>query len=99
MTAEKPFGGAGKVGESVLAPFEKRFVAHNLSRVPRWLETYHLTLLTLVWCAFILLFGWMAKRNIQWLWMVSVMIVLQYLTDLFDGAIGRARDTGLVKWG
>ena len=25
--------------------------------------------------------------------------VTQYLSDLFDGAIGRKRDTGLVKWG
>jgi len=27
------------------------------------------------------------------------MILLQYLTDLFDGELGRQRDTGLIKWG
>ena len=27
------------------------------------------------------------------------MIILQYLTDLADGEVGRRRDTGLVKWG
>ncbi|MFC1452445.1 YiiX/YebB-like N1pC/P60 family cysteine hydrolase, partial [Verrucomicrobiota bacterium] len=27
------------------------------------------------------------------------MIAMQYLTDLLDGAIGRQRNTGLVKWG
>ncbi|MBM3199788.1 hypothetical protein FJZ53_02535 [Candidatus Woesearchaeota archaeon] len=27
------------------------------------------------------------------------MIVFQYVTDLFDGAVGRYRNTGLVKWG
>lgn len=94
-----PFGGAGKVGESIFSPLEKRFVARNVGRVPRWLETYHLTMLTVVWSAGILLFGYLARTNIHWLWMVSVMIVLQYLTDLFDGAVGRTRDTGLVKWG
>ena len=31
--------------------------------------------------------------------MVSVMILFQYITDLFDGALGRYRQTGLVKWG
>ena len=31
--------------------------------------------------------------------MISLMIVLQYITDLFDGAVGRYRNTGLVKWG
>lgn len=27
------------------------------------------------------------------------MIVFQYVTDMFDGAVGRYRKTGLVKWG
>lgn len=27
------------------------------------------------------------------------MIIGQYLTDLFDGAVGRMRNTGLIKWG
>jgi len=26
-------------------------------------------------------------------------VFLQYITDLFDGAVGRKRNTGLVKWG
>ncbi|MEP6833163.1 MAG: CDP-alcohol phosphatidyltransferase family protein [Gemmatimonas sp.] len=99
MTVDKPFAGAGKVGESMFSPWERRFVANNVTRVPRWLQTNHLTMLTIVWCLGILLFGWLAKTNIQWMWAVSVMIVFQYLTDLFDGAIGRYRNTGLVKWG
>ncbi|MBC8090225.1 MAG: hypothetical protein H7Z40_23445 [Phycisphaerae bacterium] len=99
MSADKPFGGAGKVGESFFSPWERRFVAKYVTRVPRFLETYHLTLLTIVWSLLILVFGWLAKTNIQWLWMVSVMVVLQYVTDLFDGAVGRYRNTGLIKWG
>lgn len=99
MTSEKPFAGAGKVGESLFTPWERRLVARYVNSVPSWLETYHLTLLTIVWSLFILLFGWLAQRNIQWLWMVSLMIVFQYITDLFDGAVGRHRNTGLIKWG
>ncbi|MGV3710306.1 MAG: CDP-alcohol phosphatidyltransferase family protein [Gemmatimonas sp.] len=99
MTSDKPFGGAGKVGESMFSPWERRFVARYVTKIPRWLETYHLTMLTVVWCLGILFFGWMAQRNIHWLWMVSVMIVGQYITDLFDGAVGRLRNTGLIKWG
>src|SRR3989338_10030504 len=33
------------------------------------------------------------------MWGTSLMIVSQYLTDLMDGAVGRHRGTGLVKWG
>jgi archaetidylinositol phosphate synthase len=99
MTTQASFGGAGKVGASLLSGPEKRLVARFVGRIPRGLETYHLTLLTLVWSGLILLCGRLAQRDIRWLWLISLLIVCQYLTDLFDGAVGRLRDTGLVKWG
>jgi phosphatidylglycerophosphate synthase len=99
MADKESFGGAGKVGESFFARPERWLVQRYVGRVPRWLETYHLTLLTIVWSILIPLFGVLARKDIRWLWMVSVMIVLQYITDLFDGAVGRTRNTGLVRWG
>lgn len=93
------FGGDKKKGESIFGPIERRFVDRYIDKVPSWIETYHLTFLTIPWCAFIILGGYLAQDNMNWLWMVSVMIVLQYITDLFDGAVGRHRDTGLIKWG
>jgi phosphatidylglycerophosphate synthase len=47
----------------------------------------------------VILFSWLATFNRQWMWGVSGAIVAQYITDLLDGAIGRHRNTGLVKWG
>ena len=99
MESAKAFGGAGKVGESFFARPERWLVARYAPRVPRWLETYHLTLLTIVWSVLIPLFGVLARKNVAWLWMISLMIILQYVTDLFDGAVGRLRGTGLVRWG
>jgi len=101
MTEKKSFGGASKAGESILGPWEKKFVAHWVKRVPTWLETYHLTLLTIPWCLLVIWSAWKAREtgDIHWFWCVSIAVVLQYLTDLFDGAVGRTRDTGLVKWG
>lgn len=98
MKKEK-FGGALKLGGSILNPFEKKLVPIGVPYIPKSIETYHLTLTTILWSAFILVFSWLARTNIQWLWGVSVMILFQYITDLFDGAVGRYRDTGLVKWG
>lgn len=93
-------GCARKVGRWLLADWEGRFVARHLHRVPPWLETHHLTLLTLPWCAAVLAAGWLASHvDLRWLTLASAAIALQYLTDLFDGAVGRARDTGLVRWG
>ncbi|MDA1219590.1 MAG: hypothetical protein O2909_09130 [Chloroflexi bacterium] len=68
-------------------------------KVPSWLETYHLTMLTLAWSVGIVLASLLAPQNLHWLWLVSAFIALQYLTDVLDGAVGRHRNTGLIKWG
>ncbi len=94
------FAGDKKVGLSLLGAAEKRLVEKNVGKIPKGIETYHLTLSTIVWCFFIIVFGYLAgKYNIHWLWGTSVMIALQYITDLFDGAVGRYRNTGLIHWG
>ena len=101
MTEKQGFGGATKAGESILGSLEKKFVARWVNRVPFWLETHHLTLLTIPWTGLVIASAWQVRDSgdIRWFWGVSLAIVLQYLTDLFDGAVGRARSTGLVKWG
>lgn len=93
------FAGDKKIGSSILSGPEKVLVAWGLPKIPSFIETHHLTLLTLLWSGLTVLFGALARERIEWLWMVSLMIVCQYVTDLYDGAVGRARGTGLVKWG
>ena len=97
---KEPFGGDKKVlMKSPLAAGEKRFILANVGRFPPWIEGYHLTLATIAWSAGLVLFGYLAKFNIQWLWGASLMLFLQWFTDSFDGALGRHRDTGIPKWG
>jgi phosphatidylglycerophosphate synthase len=93
------FAGARKMSVSLLSPLERRLSKAVVPRIPGWLETYHLTLMNVPWCLLILLFSRLAARNIEWLWGVSAMIALQYVTDFFDGKVGKYRNTGLVKWG
>jgi phosphatidylglycerophosphate synthase len=93
------FAGAGKTNSGLLVPLERRMGQFVLPRLPRWLETYHLTLLTPVWSALIVAFSYLAARDLRWLWMVNLMIVFHYFTDHFDGKLGKYRDTGLCKWG
>ena len=90
---------AAKSGESITTRLEKRFVAWGLPYVPSWLQTDHLTKLTLLWTAGNIGFAMLATTDLRWLLGVAPMIVFQYLTDLFDGAVGRSRQTGLVRWG
>jgi len=99
MTETQQFAGAVKTNSSFLTPLERRLAPTVLRRIPLWLETYHLTMLTLAWSGLILLFSYWAAHERRWLWMVSLMIFLQYVTDHYDGKIGKYRNTGLVRWG
>jgi phosphatidylglycerophosphate synthase len=93
------FAGASKVNTSFLKPLERRLEPWVLPRIPSWIETTHLTMLTVVWCVGILAFSYLAKDDLRWLWAVSVMIAFQYITDYFDGKLGKYRGTGLERWG
>ena len=99
MIETQQFAGATKTNTSFLTPLERRLAVRVLPRIPSWLETYHLTMLTLVWSGLILYFSYLAARDLRWLWGVSAMVALQYLTDHYDGKIGKYRGTGLVRWG
>lgn len=85
---------------SPLARMERAFIDANVARFPPWIEGHHLTWLTALWTAIILLSGWLAAaENIRWLWLSSLMLFFQWFTDCFDGALGRHRNRGLIKWG
>ena len=95
----KKFSGDEKFGVSVLSKIEEKFIEKCTPYVPRFIETYHLTYLTIAWSLGVILFGFLARLNINWLWGISFFIFLQWLTDILDGAVGRFRKTGLVRWG
>ncbi|MCP3854014.1 MAG: hypothetical protein GY698_04655 [Actinomycetia bacterium] len=93
------FAGDKKTGQSLLGTLERRFIDWGIPKVPRPILSHHLTMLTLVWSAGTVLFGWLADGNRAWLHGVSVMVFFQWLTDSFDGSLGKYRKQGLVKWG
>lgn len=82
-----------------MTPWEAKLVVWAAPRVPRAIRTYHLTLCTIPISLLIILFGYLAHFQIQWLWGMSAMIFMQWVTDGLDGAVGRMRDEGFIKWG
>jgi phosphatidylglycerophosphate synthase len=84
---------------SPLAKWERACIVAWTPRIPRWIEGYHLTLMTIPLSAICLLSGFLARSALAWLWLASAAICLQWFTDSFDGALGRFRDTGIPKWG
>lgn len=57
------FAGAQKTNTSFLSPLERRLAPIVIPRIPKWLETYHLTMLTLVWSLMILVFSFLAAKT------------------------------------
>ncbi len=93
------FAGDKKVGKSVLERYEHKLKKALVPLIPSWLQTNHLTLLTIIWSALILVCGYSAQWSMNWFWVISALIVCQYITDLLDGEVGRVRKTGLIRWG
>lgn len=84
---------------SLTGSLERRLIETTIHKIPRWIEGYHLTLMTIVWSTGLIASGYLAQQNRHWLWCSSLMIFLQWFTDSYDGALGRLRDTGIPKWG
>lgn len=97
--ADGEFAGDKKKGQSILGPVERRFIDWAIPKIPAPIMSHHLTALTAVWSALIIVFGWLSIDNVHWLHGVSVMVFLQWLTDSLDGSLGKFRKQGLVKWG
>ena len=93
------FTGDKKKLNHFLLGIEKKLISFFLPLVPRFIGTRHLTLMTFLWAVLIIFCGYLAVENIQWLWGFSVCIFLQYITDMLDGAVGRLRNEGYIKWG
>ncbi|MDH5596608.1 MAG: CDP-alcohol phosphatidyltransferase family protein [Candidatus Peregrinibacteria bacterium] len=88
-----------KSGEWYLKRIESGLKDFLVPKVPKWLETYHLTGLTLIWSGLMIYFFYMGSQNELYLFLVPILVLLQYLSDLLDGEVGRRRNTGLVRWG
>ncbi len=93
------FTGDEKHLDHFLLPYERKVINALVPFVPLWMSTVHLTLMTILWAVLIIVFGYLADRNIGWLWGSSACVLAQYITDMLDGEVGRRRNTGLIKWG
>lgn len=85
--------------ESLLAPVNHEIVNQNVKYIPKWIETYHLTGLTYIWVILVVIGGILSQYSLLAVWICLLALVGHIISDAFDGALGRYRNTGLVKWG
>ena len=88
-----------KIGRPLLWNLEQKLINKYTPKIPHFINGYNLTWANIIWTAGIVFAGLMAKSDLYWLWLSSFFIFMQWLTDSFDGAVGRYRNSGLIKWG
>jgi hypothetical protein len=84
---------------NILEPIFNKFKNFVVPKLPHFITTYNLTLISLLWSTLILFAGFKAKNNIKWLYLIIIAVILHIITDLLDGAVGRYRNTGAIHWG
>jgi len=84
---------------SFFGPIHKFLVEKYTPLVSQYTETYVLTGLTLVWSGLVFLTGLLVTNRAGFFIALASLIFLQFITDIFDGAVGRFKNTGLIKWG
>ncbi len=96
---KKTFNGDKKHLIHFLVPYERIFLKAVLPYVPLSIGTTHLTLMTIGWSLGVMLAGYLSQADLRWLWLFNGCILMQYITDMLDGEVGRTRHSGLIKWG
>lgn len=86
--------------ESLFRKQEIRFINFMLPKIPTYIQTYHLTYMTLIWAWWILVSGYLVSQaSVFYARWVIICLIWRSITDKLDGAVGRARNTWLVKRG
>ena len=84
---------------SFFGPLHKYLVEKYTPFLAEYTETYILTSLTFLWSCLVFLVGYFVNDRGLFFLSLASLIFFQFLTDIFDGAVGRYKNSGLVKWG
>ncbi len=93
------FRNANRVQQSILAGVEKKSLIWMAERMPSFVNSDHLSILGLTSMMIAGAGYWLAAENIQWLWMVNAMIVLNWFGDSLDGTLARVRNRQRPRYG
>jgi len=84
---------------SVLSKWEYWLKEKLAKRVPLFLSSRHLTFLSLIATLLAFVSYYLTKYGLGFIWLASLFILAQWITDTLDGEVGRYRKEGFIKWG
>lgn len=93
------FRSAPRINNGPLAALEKRALIAMAERMPRWVNSDHLTLLGFVSMVGAGAFYALAGRYPAAFWAVSACLVLNWFGDSLDGTLARVRDRQRPRYG
>jgi len=90
---------ATRIQTSILARVEKKVLIWMAERLPAWLNSDHLTSLSLLAMIGAGWAYWRSGTNPAWLWAVNLCIALNWFGDSLDGTVARVRDKQRPRYG
>lgn len=90
---------AQRIQTSLLNRAEKKVLIWLAERMPVWITSDMLTWLGFFAAVTYALFCWLANRNVNYLWLSSLCLVLNWFGDALDGSVARVRCIQRPKYG
>jgi hypothetical protein len=88
-----------KVNLSLFSKFNKNFGIKYSHIVNKYIDSKRLTMISLLWCALIILFGFFARDNTLFLIGIIIVIILHQLTDsLYKEVAKYNNNQGFLRW-
>jgi archaetidylinositol phosphate synthase len=95
----KKFQEALRVHKSILADAEKRLLIKIANKLPKWINSDHLTILGFIGMAFAGVSYWLSSFNKYWLILVVVSLFVNWFGDSLDGTVARVRNKLRPRYG
>jgi phosphatidylglycerophosphate synthase len=97
---EKPaFQSAGRAHTSLLAPAEKKLLIWTANRLPRWVNSDHLTALGLFAMLMVGASYWLARSNRMGLLAAVFWLAVNWFGESLDGTLARVRNQQRPRYG
>ena len=88
-----------KVNLSLFNKFNKNFGIKYAPMVSKYIDSKKLTMISLLWCALIILLGFFARDNTLFLIGIIIVIILHQLTDSLYKEVGSYNNEEFLRWG
>lgn len=88
-----------RIQTSLLNKAEKKVLVWLAQRQPKWMTSDILTYIGVFGSALYMLGGWLANKNINFLWLASFGLFVHWYGDSLDGTLARVRDTQRPVYG